>query len=164
MINQAGKSFYIQTHNHFSMWLIQSVTGTGGWNATSASLLFLDMARLFGRPWFFLYTGLWGQCVCVCVCVYVHASMCDASSVQSIFCMLSHFSRVRLFCNPMDCGPPGSSVHGILRARILETVAMPSSRGSSEPQDRTPCLLCLLFIFYWTFKIIYEAFSDHFRW
>ena len=34
-------------------------------------------------------------------------------------------------CDPMDCNPPGSSVHGILRARILECVAMPSSRGSS---------------------------------
>ena len=34
-------------------------------------------------------------------------------------------------CNPMDCSPPGSSVHGILQARILEWVAMPSSRGSS---------------------------------
>ena len=109
----------------------------------------------------FSYTQVCGGSVCVCVCA--HASMCDASSVQSIFCMLSHFSHVRLFCNPMDCGPPGSSVHGILRARILERVAMLSSRGSSEPQDRTPCLLCLLFIFYWTFKIIYEAFSDHFR-
>ena len=36
-------------------------------------------------------------------------------------------------CNPMDCSPPGSSVHGILQARILEWVAMPSSRGSSQP-------------------------------
>ena len=36
-------------------------------------------------------------------------------------------------CDPMDCSPPGSSVHGILRARILEWVAMPSSRGSSDP-------------------------------
>ena len=34
-------------------------------------------------------------------------------------------------CNPMDCSPPGSSVHGILRARILEWVVMPFSRGSS---------------------------------
>ena len=34
-------------------------------------------------------------------------------------------------CDPMDCSPPGSSVHGILQARILEWVAMPSSRGSS---------------------------------
>ena len=33
----------------------------------------------------------------------------------------------------MDCGPPGSSVHGILQARILEWVAMPSFRGSSQP-------------------------------
>ena len=37
----------------------------------------------------------------------------------------------------MDCSPPGSSVHGILQARILEWVAMPSSRGSSRPRDRT---------------------------
>ena len=33
-------------------------------------------------------------------------------------------------CDPMDCSPPHSSVHGILQARILEWVAMPSSRGS----------------------------------
>ena len=36
---------------------------------------------------------------------------------------------------PMDCTPPGSSVHGILQARILEYVAIPSSRGSSQPGD-----------------------------
>ena len=40
------------------------------------------------------------------------------------------------FFNPMDCNPPGSSVHGILLARILEWVAMLSSRGSSQPRDR----------------------------
>ena len=36
-------------------------------------------------------------------------------------------------CKPMDCSPPGSSVHGILLARTLEWVAMPSSRGSPDP-------------------------------
>ena len=43
----------------------------------------------------------------------------------------------------MDCGPPGSSLHRILRARILEWVAMPSSRGSSRPRDQSwvSCLL-----------------------
>ena len=41
-------------------------------------------------------------------------------------------------CNPMDRSPPGSSVHGILQARILEWVAMPFSRGSSRPRNRTP--------------------------
>ena len=39
--------------------------------------------------------------------------------------------------DPVDCSPPGSSVHGILQARILEWVAMPFSRGSSQSGDRT---------------------------
>ena len=54
-------------------------------------------------------------CVCVCICVYVSLTLCD----------------------PMDCTPPGSSVHGILQARILEWVVMPSSRGSSWRRDGT---------------------------
>ena len=39
--------------------------------------------------------------------------------------------------NPMDCSRPGSSVHGILQARILEWVTIPFSRGSSGPSDQT---------------------------
>ena len=50
-------------------------------------------------------------------------------------CMLSCFSHVQLFANLWS--PPGSSVHGILQARILEWVAMPSAMGSSRPRDRT---------------------------
>ena len=46
-------------------------------------------------------------------------------------------------CNPMSC-PPGSSVHGILQARILEWVASGLSRGSSWPRDRTHISFCLL--------------------
>jgi len=52
-------------------------------------------------------------CVCVCVCV----------------CMLVTQSCPTL-CNPMDCSPPGSSVHGILQARILEWVPTPWEKGS----------------------------------
>ena len=52
-------------------------------------------------------------------------------------------------CNPMDYGPPGSSVHGILQARILEWVAMPSSRGSSQPKDGTQ-VSCITGIFFAT--------------
>ena len=40
-------------------------------------------------------------------------------------------------CNPRDYSPPGSSIHGILQARILEWVAISSSRGSSQPRDQT---------------------------
>ena len=45
-------------------------------------------------------------------------------------------------CDPMDGSPPGSSVHGILQARILKWVAIPFSRGSSQPRDwtRSPAL------------------------
>ena len=52
------------------------------------------------------------------------------------------------FVTPMDCSPPGSSVHGILQARIPEYStyscihAMPFSRGSSQPSDQT-CVCCI---------------------
>ena len=62
-------------------------------------------------------------------------------------CMSIHINSVKLeievlvaqstLCNPMDCSPPGSSVHGILQARILEWVAISSSRGSSRSRDWT---------------------------
>ena len=40
-------------------------------------------------------------------------------------------------CDPMDCSPPGSSVHGISQARILEWAAISFSRGPSQPRDQT---------------------------
>ena len=51
--------------------------------------------------------------------------------------MLSHFSRVWLFVTLWTITCQGSSVHGILQAKILEWVAMPSSRGSSWPRGQT---------------------------
>ena len=57
--------------------------------------------------------------------------------------MLSLQSCLTL-CNPMDYSPPGSSVHGILQVRILDKVAMPSSRGSSQPKDQTQVSVHLL--------------------
>ena len=53
--------------------------------------------------------------LCVCVWAQLHSTAFD----------------------PMDCSPPGSSLPGILQARILEWVAISSSRGSSWPKDRT---------------------------
>ena len=61
----------------------------------------------------------------------------EAEEVLDALCVLSTQSCLTL-CNPLDCSPPGSSVHGILWARILEWVAMTSSRGSSRPRNRTP--------------------------
>ena len=64
--------------------------------------------------------------MCVCLCIHVCA-----------------LPRLTLY-DPMDCSPPGSSVHGILQARILEWVAISSSRGSFWPRDWThvSCVSC----------------------
>ena len=51
--------------------------------------------------------------------------------------VLKSFQSCLTLCDPMDYNPPASSVHGILLARILEWVAMPSPRGSFGPRDLT---------------------------
>ena len=51
-------------------------------------------------------------------------------------------------CDSMDCMLPGSSVCGILHARILEWIAMPSSRRSSQPRDWT-CVSCISCVSRW---------------
>ena len=55
--------------------------------------------------------------------------------IQSCCCLVA--KSCPTLCDPRDCSPPGSSVHGISQARILYWVAMPSSRGSSLPEDWT---------------------------
>ena len=48
---------------------------------------------------------------------------------------LAKMLKSQLFCDSVDCSPPGSSVHGILEARILQWISISSSRGSSQPRD-----------------------------
>ena len=60
------------------------------------------------------------------------SNACTAQSLQSCLTL----------CDPMDYSPPGSSVPGILQTRILEQIAMPSSRGSSWTRDQT-CVSCI---------------------
>ena len=67
----------------------------------------------------------------------MYDSVFRSSYTLSSVCVLN---RVWL-CNPMDCSPPGSSVHGTFQARILEWVAISSSRGSSRPRDSS-CVCC----------------------
>ena len=63
--------------------------------------------------------------------------------INSCMCAKSLQSCLTL-CNPMDCSRTGSSVHGILQARILESVAIFFFRGPSQARDQNPHLLCLL--------------------
>ena len=60
----------------------------------------------------------------------------------TLFCCCYSLSCVRLFCDPMDCSPPESFVHGIFQARILEWVVISFSRGSSWPRDQI-CIFCI---------------------
>ena len=61
--------------------------------------------------------------VCACLCTQLHQTLCD----------------------PMDCSPPGSSVHSIFQARILDQIAISFSRGSSPLRDQTrvSCVSCI---------------------
>ena len=65
------------------------------------------------------------------------------NSQKCTFCMCSDAQLHPTLCNPMDHSPPGSSVPGILQARI-QWVAIPFSRGSSQPRNQTHVSLYLL--------------------
>ena len=60
------------------------------------------------------------------------------------YCLVAKFCPT--LCDPVDCSPPGSSGHGILQARILEWVAISSTRGSFRPRDqsRVSCISCTM--------------------
>ena len=66
--------------------------------------------------------------------------------------------------NPTDCSPPGSPLQGIPQARILLWVAMPSSRGSSQPRDQnmhlSPTSPALASGFFTCFKFIYTCLNE----
>ena len=55
----------------------------------------------------------------------------------TLFIIIKLLQSCLTLCDPMDCSPPGSSVDEILQARILEWVAISSSRGSSQLRDQT---------------------------
>ena len=65
------------------------------------------------------------------------------------FALVQSLSHVQHFCDSMNCSPPGSSVHGISQARILEWVAISFSKGSSQPRGQT-CISCLAYRFFTT--------------
>ena len=65
------------------------------------------------------------------------------SNLNQLWDVVEWLSHVQLFLDPMDCILPGSSVHGILQARMLERVAISFSRGSSWPREWT-CISCIV--------------------
>ena len=66
-------------------------------------------------------------------------------------------------CNPMDCSPPGSSIHGVFQARVLEWVAISFSRGSSQPWRTNPGLPHRGQTLYrLSHKSLHQLFNQHF--
>ena len=84
----------------------------------------------------------WGDVLCTVQVIGTH------SIHYSQMCVLVAQSCLSL-CNPVDCSSPGSSVHGIFQARILEWVAFPFSRGSSQPRDWTQVFIAGRFFTVW---------------
>ena len=66
----------------------------------------------------------------------------NVSNILQISCICG-LSVMSALCHPMDCRPPGSSVHGISQARILERITISFYRGSSQPRNGI-CLSCIV--------------------
>ena len=88
-----------------------------------------------------------------------HLDLCGRSSLLLLVLWVFHlllrlcvvrFCSQMLRCNPMNCSPPGSSVHRISQARTLEWVAISFLRGSSRPRHWT-CISYLFCIGRWVF-------------
>ena len=86
---------------------------------------------------------------------------------ERVVCMCAKLLQVCLsLCNPMDCSPPGSSLQGIIQARILEWVAISFPRESSQLKDQAHISLQLLhcrwMLYDWaTWEAPLERISDH---
>ena len=94
--------------------------------------------------------------ITLCKCLHLHKGNCyrcygagtgirfqtadgELSNFVLKMCVRMHAKLLQTcptLCDPTDCSPPGSSVHGILQARELQWVAMPFSRGSSQPRNK----------------------------
>ena len=98
--------------------------------------------------------------VCICVCMSIPISQFISPShlppllsllVTIVLCSVSQ--PCLTLCDPTDCSPSGSSVHGIFLARLLEWVDIYSSRGSSWPKNQTGifCVSCIgrWILFHW---------------
>ena len=86
--------------------------------------------------------------MCACVCVCVLTCTCVYALKRGCCCYLVAKLRSTL-CDHMDSSPPGSSVHGISQARVLEWVVISISRGSSQLRDKI-WVSCIAFKFFTT--------------
>ena len=94
--------------------------------------------------------GVQGRGICLWF-IWPRTQLLQMFFTQGNCCLVTQLCQ--FFHDPMACSPPGSSVHGVSQARILEWVATSFSRGPSWPRDRThvSCVCCIAsgFFTYW---------------
>ena len=105
----------------------------------------------------------------MCACLYTEANLAGIllysrdlihhweSLARAVLCLVAQSCPT--LCDSRDCSLPGSSVHGILQARILEWVVMPSSRGSSQSSAHRTCFSGGFYISDCAFCSFYRAFG-----
>ena len=130
--------------NDYSRW------GRCGWGSAFDNISCISWACMFisvsqrcnkcGSGWFRSIAIVSGTLV-VHIVFLKTLGKSNSRGVLGCFCC-SVAQSCPTFCNPMDYSSPGSSVHGILQARILEWVAIPFSKGSSWPRNQI-CISCL---------------------
>ena len=92
------------------------------------------------HKWYFLNDGNIENWTVILVAqhyIYLKSLNYTHETVSFIDCCCLVAQLCLILCNPMDCSPPGPSVHEISQARMLEWVAISSSRGSSQPSSQT---------------------------
>ena len=139
------------THSSILAWWIP--TDRGAWWATVPPGVAKSQTRLSGLAQHStLYIIQYVSDVSVICIVYVYTQNIHPHQIY-IFYYILHMSVhaqpfqscLMTLCHSVDCSPPGSFVHGVLQARMLEWVAMPSSRESSWPREWThiSCVFCI---------------------
>ena len=122
---------------------LESVVYASGPGSFEAEIVFWDHSLVKGvsflTDWsLFIFPGnRTRKYMCIlCLCHY-HLFIIYVSIIYQYKYVCVHVLALSNSCDPVDCSPPGSSVHGIFQAKILEWVAIFSSRGSSQPRNWT---------------------------
>ena len=121
----------------------KSWTQPGDWMTTTVYLYILRYALKMLSPWFIICSysisiEKWNFLKLKYLdpdCLLHHTHYTIVQLDEHVLCLVTQLCLT--LCNPMVCSLPGSSVHGMFQARILEWVAMPFSRGSPQPRDQT---------------------------
>ena len=145
--DQIQLASFIEVRISFSLMLLYSFT-----------MIFLVVSFLLIYPaWFLLCPWVWPKILFNSSGKFSAILFSHINSAPSLF---SFWSSVRpkllqlcpTLCDPMDCSLPGSSVHGIIPATILEWVVMPSSRGSFRTRKQN----CISYVSYFGRQVLYQ--------